>query len=79
MYYEKAVSKFNYINETYFGIEKRKEYFFKEIYDKSKELIIDIYFYDYNSNNNIIDEIFEIVLSLFGGLSTFSVSIGTLI
>ena len=69
IYYEDAVNKFNWIESTnYIGIEKGKEEYFKEIYNHSKELLSDIYCYDNKMNNNIINEIFDIVLFLFGGL-----------
>ena len=70
MHYEEAVNKFNWIKESinYIGIEKSKNEYFKEIYNHSKELLSDIYFYDNKMNNNIIDEIFDIVLFLYGGL-----------
>ena len=70
LYYEEAGNKFNWIEDTvtYLGLEKGKDEYFKEIYNKSKEILIDIYFYENNMNNCIIDEVFDIVLDLFGGL-----------
>ena len=70
LYYEDAGNKFNWIKEStnYIGIEKGKNEYFKEIYNHSKELLSDIYFYDNKMNNNIINEIFDIVLFLYGGL-----------
>ena len=70
IYHEEAGNKFNWIKEpaTYIGIEKGKNEYFKEIYNHSKELLIDIYFYDNKMNNNIINEIFDIVLFIYGGL-----------
>ena len=69
IYHEEAGKKFNYIKDsTYLLIEKKKEEYFTEIYKKAKEIIIDIYFYDNNLNNNIINEMINIILHLYGGL-----------
>ena len=63
LYYEEAGNKFNWIEDTvtYLGLEKGKDEYFKEIYNKSKEILIDIYFYENNMNNCIIDEVFDIL------------------
>ena len=69
-YYEEVQNKFNYIKEssTYTGLDKKNNEYFSEIYNVSKEIIIDIYFYENKMKNDIIDEIFNIVLSLYEGL-----------
>ena len=73
IYHEDAGSKFTYIKDTmtYSGIDKGKGDYFKEIYEKANELIIDIYFYNNDLNNDIIDEIFDIILDLFGGIKKY--------
>ena len=74
IYHEEAGYKFNFIKDStiYLGLEKNKEEYFNEIYNESKDILIDIYFYENNLNNNIIDEIFNIILSLYDGLKKIS-------
>ena len=66
-----ANNKFNFIEEpsTTHGVNKDKNECFKVIYEKAKELIIDIYFHEDNLyKNEIIYEIINIILSLSNGL-----------
>ena len=72
LHYKKAEKKFNYVEEYTIphGANKNKDEYFQTIYEKTKELIIDIYFSEFNlnKNNDIINEIINIVLSLCNGL-----------
>ena len=71
LYLKDTENKFVFIEEdhTENSIIKDKNEYFKNIYEKVKELIIDIYFSDINSyRNDIILNIFNIILYLSGGL-----------
>jgi len=71
LYYDEWKNKFNFIKEsnTSQGNSKDKNEYFKVIYEKAKELIIDIYFHEINLNkNDIIYEIINIILYLSNGL-----------
>ena len=71
LHLKQAKNKFNFIEEspTARGAAKDKNEYFKVIYEKAKELIIDIYFHEDNLNKNeIIYEIINIILSLSNGL-----------
>jgi hypothetical protein len=71
LHYKEAQNKFNLvidttnINRPY----KDKIDYFKEIYEKTKEFIIDIIFNDNAYKNNIINEVITIVLCLCNGLN----------
>ena len=71
LYLKDNENKFVFIEEDHSenSIAKDKNEYFKNIYEKVKELIIDIYFSDINSyRNDIILNIFNIILYLSGGL-----------
>ena len=71
LYYKEAQNKFNLVIETT-SINrpyKDKIDYFKEIYEKTKEFIIDIIFNDNSYKNNIINEVITIVMCLCNGLN----------
>ena len=72
IYYSEAQNKFNFIEDSSnsHGENKKKNEYFKIIYEKTKELIIDIYFNEKNLNksNDILYDIINIILSLYNGL-----------
>ena len=71
LHFKKAKNKFNFIEgpPSPHGVTKDKNEYFTIIYEKAKELIIDIYFYEDNLyKNDIIYEIINIILSLSCGL-----------
>ena len=74
IYYEDNKKKFNSVKDLTNSVETEKEMdeHFKEIYEESKQIIIDIYFYENKFNNKIINEVFDIVLSLYGGLKNMN-------
>ena len=71
LYFIDAQKKFYFLEEQTSpnGEVKTKNEYFKVIFDKTKELMIDIIFNETNLNkNNIIYEIINIILSLSNGL-----------
>ena len=73
IHYKEAQNKFSFVNEFKTPENKNKNEYFQVIYEKTKELIIDIFFNDININkNNIINELINIVLSLCNGLKNIN-------
>ena len=69
LYCKEGQNKFNFIDETNIHQKDKNEYF-KIIYEKVKELIIDIYFNEGNLyKNDIIYEVINIILFLYGGFN----------
>ena len=71
LYWTDAENKFYFLEEQTSpnGEIKTKSEYFKVIYDKAKEIMVDIYFNETKLNkNDIIYEIINIILSLSGGL-----------
>ena len=69
LYSKEAQNKFNYIDDPN-SHQKDKNEYFKIIYEKAKELIIDIYFNEENLyKNDIIYEVIYIIIFLFGGFN----------
>ena len=69
---EKTINKYSFNqNSSKLKIKSTKNNEFKKIYNLTKELLIDIYFYKHNiSSNFIIYELYNIILKKYNGFQT---------